>query len=151
MQLTQSRHETLSLVGRVLLAAIFVTSGLAKIPGWDQTLVYMASQGMPAPALFLFPTIFIEVLGGLSILLGIKTRIGASILFLYLIPVTLVFHSFWLFGGIERQVQMVNFLKNLAIMGGLAILSTRGPGALSLDHWIAQRKERPKGPHLRAA
>ena len=128
-----SPNGIVSLVGRLLLAIIFVRSGLMKIPDWSANAEDMAAQGMPIVSVFLVATIAIEVLGGLSVALGLGARVGAAVLALYLIPVTLIFHGFWGLQGMERQMQMVNFLKNLAIIGGLTFVAAFGPGPLSLD------------------
>jgi putative oxidoreductase len=123
----------LPLVGRLLLAQIFLASGLNKIGAWEQTAGYMASKGMPLVPLFLIAAIVFEVGGGLSIAIGYKARLGAAALIAFLIPVSLIFHNFWTYEGMERQVQMIMFMKNLAIMGGLAVLAGSGAGPLSLD------------------
>jgi putative oxidoreductase len=136
----QDSTQMMVLTGRVLLALIFISSGLSKIPGWDSTVQYMEAHGMPFVPLFLFPAIFIEVIGGLSILTGFKTRIGALALLIYLVPVTLIFHAFWAEQGMDRQIQMVNFMKNLAIMGGLFGIAAHGAGILSLDYRISRRR-----------
>ncbi len=121
------------LAGRILLAQIFLASGLSKIGGWEQTAGYMASRGMPLVPLFLVLAILLEVGGGVSVLLGYKTRLGAAALIVFLIAVTLIFHNFWTYPEPEQQIQMIMFMKNLAIMGGLALLVGRGAGPLSLD------------------
>ncbi|HXG33394.1 MAG TPA: DoxX family protein [Bryobacteraceae bacterium] len=121
------------LVGRLLLAQIFLASGLNKIGAWEQTAGYMASKGMPLVPLFLIAAIVFEVGGGLSVALGYKARLGAAALIVFLIPVSLIFHNFWTYEGMERQVQMIMFMKNLAIMGGLAVVVGHGAGPLSLD------------------
>ena len=113
----------LHLVGRILLASIFVISGLAKIADWTGNSAYMAAQGMQLVPFFLAAAILVEIIGGLAIILNYKTRAIALLLFLYLIAVTLIFHDFWSVTGTERQTQMVHFLKNLSIMGGLLILA----------------------------
>ena len=128
------------LVARLLLSAIFLVSGFAKITDWSGTASHMAAHGMIAVPLFLAGAIACEVGGGALLLLGLKTRFAASLLFLFLIPVTLVFHPFWTLAGAERMPQMVNFLKNLAIMGGLAEVFAYGAGRISLDH----RKRAPR-------
>ncbi|MCL6506872.1 MAG: DoxX family protein [Bryobacteraceae bacterium] len=121
------------LAGRILLAQIFLASGLSKVGSWDQTAGYMASRGMPLVPLFLVLAILLEVGGGLSVLLGYKTRLGAALLIVFLVAATLIFHNFWTYPGPEQQIQMIMFMKNLAIMGGLALLVGRGAGPLSLD------------------
>lgn len=112
-------YTGLSVVSRVLLSAIFLISGLSKIPNWDATLGYMTNQGIVSPEFFLACAIAIEVLCGASILLNIKARWGAAILCAYLVPVTLIFHNFWSLTGADFQMQMVQFLKNLTIIAGL--------------------------------
>jgi putative oxidoreductase len=121
------------LLGRILLALIFLISGLGKIFDWQGTAGYMASKGMPLIPFFLLGAIVLELVGGLAVLLGFKARIGALLLIVFLIPATLIFHNFWTLTGMERQIQMIMFLKNLAIMGGLLLVVGLGPGPLSLD------------------
>lgn len=120
-------------IGRVLLSLIFLLSGFSKITGWDQTAAYMASKGMFAVPFFLTAAIVFEIAGGLSVLLGFKARLGAAALVVFLIPTTLIFHNFWAYEGMERQMQMIMFLKNLSIMGGLLVVVGQGAGACSLD------------------
>ena len=121
-------------LGRVLLSLIFLASGLGKIAAWDATAGYMASEGMTLVPLFLVAAILFEVLGGLSVLLGMKARVGAAALIVFLIPATLIFHDFWAFEGMERQIYMAMFMKNLAIMGGLLLVIAFGAGPLSIDN-----------------
>lgn len=116
-----------ALLGRILMSIIFLGAGLSKFSNMAGTRHYMAAMGMPkniVPPLAVIAAI-IEVLGGLSLMLGFKVRYAAVILFLFLIPVTIIFHA--------MAGQTVHVMKNLAIMGGLLIVATRGPGALSLD------------------
>ena len=130
----QANAERISpLIGRVFLSVIFILAGLGKIGDWSGTAGYMASRGMPAIPLFLTLAIIFEVLGGFSLLLGFKTKIGALALFLFLVPATLIFHNFWTYPEAQQQMQMIMFLKNLAIMGGLLTLAAAGPGPLSID------------------
>jgi putative oxidoreductase len=121
----------LPVTGRVLLSVIFLVSGLGKIIDWDTNAQLMASQGMPLVPLLLFAAIVTELAGGLSVLLAWKARWGALLLFLYLIPTTLIFHDFWTFTGTEMQTQLVNFLKNLSIMGGLLLVAAYDGAALA--------------------
>jgi putative oxidoreductase len=83
------------LAGRILLAQIFIASGLSKIGAWEQTAAYMASKHMPLVPFFLLMAILFEVGGGLSVALGYKARFGAAALIVFLIPATLIFHNFW--------------------------------------------------------
>jgi putative oxidoreductase len=123
----------LVIFGRVLLSVIFLLSGLGKIIDWDSNTQVMASQGMPLIPLLLVGAILAELAGGLSVLLGWKARWGALLLFLYLIPTTVIFHDFWAFTGTEMQTQLVNFLKNLSIMGGLLLVAAYDGAALVAD------------------
>jgi putative oxidoreductase len=123
----------LVIFGRVLLSVIFLLSGLGKIIDWDSNTQVMASQGMPLIPLLLVGAILTELAGGLSVLLGWKARWGALLLFLYLIPTTVIFHDFWAFTGTEMQTQLVNFLKNLSIMGGLLLVAAYDGAALVAD------------------
>ena len=125
-------QNTLALVGRILLATIFVLSGFNKLTAIDGTIAYMNHGGVPMANLLIYPTILIEIGGGLLLMLGWQTRVVALIVFLFLIPVTLLFHN-PVADPAHAQTQMINLLKNLSIMGGMLQLMAFGPGAFSLD------------------
>lgn len=129
------RSDTLSkwaqLAGRIALGAIFLLSAMGKLSNWSGTAGFAASKGVPQA--LLAGATALELLGALSLLAGLKTRWGAIALVVFLVPVTLVFHNFWAFQGPEQQQQMIHFMKNLAIAGGLLTLYAAGPGALSVD------------------
>lgn len=116
------------LVGRLLLAYIFVVSGYGKIGGFAGTAKYMASKGMPLVEPLLVGAIIIELVGGLMLAVGWKARWAAWAIFLFLIPTTLIFHPAW-----ADPAQVIQFQKNLAIMGGMLYVAFMGPGKLSLD------------------
>jgi len=116
------------LIGRILLSAIFLISGLNKITNFGGTQQYMAAVGMPLTKLFLIGAIILEVIGGLSILLGYKAKWGAWALVVFMIPTTLIFHS-----NFSDQIQMIMFMKNLAVIGGLLMVANFGSGPISLD------------------
>lgn len=124
------------LIGRILLSAIFILAGINKITGFEGTAAYMASKGLPMTEVLLVLTIIIELGGGLLILVGWQARWAATAIFLFIIPVTLVFHPFWSFEGQEAMTQYHKFMKNLAIMGGMLYVMIHGSGPLSLgkDH-----------------
>ena len=128
------------LAGRVLLSILFIVSGFAKLFDWSTTIGHMQANGLVqgAGVLLALATI-VEIAGGLSIMTGTVARIGALVVFAYLIPVTLVFHDFWTFEGMERQMQMINFLKNVALMGGLLAIVACGPGQYSVDRTLELR------------
>ena len=121
------------ITGRILLSIIFLLSAFGKATDFSGMEQYMASKGLPAIPLLLALAMLTEALGGLSLLLGFKARWGALLLFLFLIPTTLIFHDFWALTGAMRQDMQIHFLKNLAIMGGLLMVAANGPGAFSLD------------------
>ena len=126
-------QNTAALAGRILLALIFIISGFGKITGYAGTAGYMASKGLPMVAVLLPLTILVELGGGLLIALGWKARWAAAVIFLFIIPVTLVFHNPAGLDAAQAQQQMINLLKNLSIMGGMLGLFAFGPGGFSLD------------------
>jgi len=120
-------------LGRIFLALLFVVSGIGKITGYAGTAAVMASKGLPLVDILLPLTIAVELGGGLLLALGWKARWAAAVLFLFLIPTTLIFHQFW---GIDPklvQMQKIHFLKNVAIMGGMLMVLAIGAGAWSVD------------------
>jgi putative oxidoreductase len=127
-------------LARFLLAAIFVASGFGKIADFSGTQGYMASVGMPATALFLIGAILVEVLGGLALVVGYRARLAALSLALFLVPTTLLFHAFWSAPPEAAQMQTINFMKNLAIIGGLLYVVANGAGAFSLDALRARKR-----------
>jgi putative oxidoreductase len=134
-----SANDVTTLAGRILIAVIFLISGFFKVGGFAQIVGYAAAMHMPAPGVFIAAAAAVELACGLAILAGFKTRFAAWLLFLYLIPVTYIFHNFWAVQGQEQQMQMVNFLKNVAIMGGLLVLSVNGAGVYSVDGKLAKK------------
>lgn len=121
------------LVGRILLSLIFLISGFGKIGGFAGTAGYMASKGLPMAEVLLAITIVIEIGASLMIISGFKARLGATALFLWMIPVTLVFHNFWAMPAAEQQIQQIMFMKNLGLMGGMLLIMAFGSGPMSVD------------------
>ena len=126
-------QNTVMLVGRALLALIFILSGWGKITGFDGTVGYIASKGMHFPPLMAAGAIAVEFLGGLALLAGFKARWAAFAIFLFLIPTTLIFHNPSGLSGQEAQAQMTNLMKNIAIMGGMLMVFAHGAGRYSID------------------
>ncbi len=131
--MTGNSNRYIHLVGRILLSLIFIVTGSTKILYRSATAAAMVSKGIPLVSIALPLVLLIELVGGLALLIGYRARLAALILALYLVLVTLCFHNFWAYQGVAQQAQMVNFLKNLAILGGLLRLASDGPGAISLD------------------
>jgi putative oxidoreductase len=122
------------LAGRILLALIFILSGFGKITGFEGTVGYIASQGLPLPQLAAIGALLVELVGGILLIVGWQTRWAAAAIFLFLIPTTLIFHPFWAVEAAQQQMQQINFMKNLAIMGGVLYVMAFGAGPLSIDN-----------------
>ena len=122
-----------ALLGRITLSLIFVLSAMNKLAHFDHVSAMLASKGLPAPSLLLGIALLVELIGGFSLLFGYFAHFGALALALWLVPVTLIMHNFWAYGGMEGQMQMVNFMKNVAIFGGLLYGFAYGAGAISID------------------
>ena len=130
-----------ALVGRILLAAIFLTSGIAKLVDPAGAMGYMTKVGVPHADVLVYVAGLAEILGGAALLFGFLARIGALGLIVFLIITTLYFHNFWALDGAEAKTQMVQFFKNMAIMGGLAMVFAHGPGLWSIDAKLRRPKE----------
>ena len=141
-QLTTIVQGFVSLLGRLMIAAIFLASAIGnKIPQFKATADYMATEGVPSPKLALFGAIGLLLLGGLSVVLGAWTRFGAIFLIVFLAAATYYFHDFWKFADpVQRQLQTIQFMKNMAIGGGLLALVAFGGGPWSVDGWIRGRQ-----------
>lgn len=127
-------NKLLSPLSRVLLALIFVLSGFGKLTNMDGTAAMMVSAGFPSSTvkLFMIAAIIVELGCGLALLVGFKTRWASLGLIIFLIPATLIFHVANLTGP-QAQMQSVEVLKNLAIMGGLVKFFLDGAGAVAVD------------------
>jgi putative oxidoreductase len=128
-----SLQSTTVLVGRILLGLLFVLSGFAKISGFDGTAGYIASKGLPLPQLVAALTIVVELGGGLALMAGLYTRQAVVALAGFTLLAGVIFHNFWAVPQAEQMAQQINFMKNLAIAGGMLVVAAFGPGRLSLD------------------
>lgn len=115
-----------NLVGRILLAHIFLLAGINKITGYSGTQGYM--EGMGVPGMLLPLVILLEIGGALALIVGWQTRWAAYALALFSIVAALIFHS-----NLSEQIQMILFMKNWALAGGLLVLAANGAGAFSLE------------------
>jgi len=114
------------LVGRILLALIFILSGIGKISDPAGTAGFMESMGVPG--ILVWPTIALEILGGIAIVIGFQTRIAAFALAAFSIAAAVIFHH-----NFADQIQMIMFLKNLSIAGGLLLLTASGALSFGVD------------------
>ncbi|AZO38976.1 MAG: DoxX family membrane protein [Mesorhizobium sp.] len=125
---TASNSSTTILLGRILLSVIFLLSGFGKLTAISGTAGYFGALGLPVPTVTAVLVGLIELLGGLAVLIGFQTRIVAWVLAIFTIATGLVAHTGW-----ADQMQMIQFLKNLAITGGFLLLASSGAGAYSID------------------
>ena len=125
---SKSSNDIVALTGRILLAAIFILSGASKLADPAGTIGYIASAGLPLPQLAFAGAAAVELLGGLALVLGYRTRIVALALAIFSILAALSFHS-----ALADQNQFIHFFKNIAMAGGLLQIVAFGGGRLSLD------------------
>ena len=124
----------LEFVGRVLLSALFLIEGLGKISMQEDVIMYMEDYGVPG--ILFMPATILEILFPLFLIVGYKTKWAASIMALFTFAVAIIFHT-----NFDEGVQMIFFLKDLAIAGGFMIIVAYGPGKISLDHYFSSKKE----------
>ena len=122
-----------ALVGRILLALIFITSGFSKITGFDGTVGYIASKGLPLPQVGAIIAILCELGGGLLLAIGYKARWAALVLALFTLAAAILFHNYWAVEAAQKMAQQINFWKNIAISGGMLMVFAFGPGRYSVD------------------
>jgi len=129
----KNQSDALALVGRILLGSIFVLSGFQKLMGYSGVVASISGKGLPMPEVLAVLTIVIELGAGLLLVVGWKARWAALLLFLFIIPVSLVFHNFWTMEGAQAAMNKIHFMKNVSIMGGMLMVAAFGPGRYSLD------------------
>lgn len=122
-------HAAQSLVARILISIIFILAGVEKITGYEGSAAYMQSFGIPG--VLLPGAIALELGGGLAILVGLFSRLASVLLALFCIVAGVIFHSN--FSGDGGQMQIIMFMKNLAMAGGLLLLTANGPGRFAIN------------------
>jgi putative oxidoreductase len=130
---TTINYDWAALLGRVLLALIFVTSGFGKIGGFEGTAGYIASKGLPLPQVLAALTILIELGGGILLIVGWKARWAALAIAIFSVLAAVIFHNYWAMTGDQVMANRINFWKNLAIAGGMLMVLAFGPGRFSVD------------------
>ena len=121
------------LVGRILIALIFVVSGFGKISGFEGIVGYIASKGLPLPEFAAMAAVVIELGGGLMVMFGWKARWAAAAMFVFTAVAALIFHNFWAVPAVQSQNQMIHFMKNVSMLGGLLYVIVYGSGPFSVD------------------
>jgi len=131
--LFEQRKDELILIARVLLMILFVIFGWSKLTGFSGTVSYMSTEGAPFPTLSAIIAIVMEFFVGIAIVIGFYTRPLALLFALYTLGTALIGHHFWTMTGAEQMANMINFYKNISIMGGLLLLCVTGAGKYSID------------------
>jgi putative oxidoreductase len=132
-------QDPLSLIGRVLIALLFVPGGFGKLMGFAGTAGYIASKGVPLPEVCAAIAICVELGLGLALLVGYKTRWAALGIALFTFVITFIFHNFWGVPAEQVMMQKLNFFKNMAIVGGLFAFVCYGAGRFSLDKLFSSK------------
>lgn len=128
----------LVLIGRILFSAIFIISGINNLFN-SEMIQYGISHGVPYPSFMIPVSGLISLIGGLSILMGYKARMGAWLIIFFLIPVTLMMHNFWEMDDSQQiMIEQILFLNNVSMLGGAFLLAYFGSGPLSIDHQSAK-------------
>ena len=123
----------LALAARVLMAVLFLPAGFGKLTGFEGTVGYIASVGLPLPQVGAAIALAIELAGGLALIAGYGTRVTAVVLAAFTLVASVLFHNFWAMPADQQMVAQLLFTKNIAVIGGLLALAAWGPGAWSLD------------------
>ena len=121
-------------IGRILLSALFLIEGSGKISMQEDVIMYMADYGVPE--ILFIPAIILEILFPLLLIIGYKTKLSALIMALFTLTVAIIFHT-----NFSEEMQVIFFLKDIAIAGGFMIIIVYGPGKISLDHYFKLKHE----------
>ena len=120
-------------LGRVFISSLFIVEAIRKFFSPDEGMMYMSDYGVPE--ILFYPSLIFEFVVPLILIAGFKTRFFASLLFLFVLSVTVIFHT-----DFSNNMQMISFLKNLAIMGGLLIIISNKPQMCSIDYYLETKK-----------
>jgi len=128
-----TQYDWAALVGRILLALIFIMSGFNKISGFEGLAGSIASKGLPMPQALAAATILVELGGGMLLVVGWKARWAALAIAGFCVLSAFIFHNYWTFPPEQRMNQFNNFWKNIAIAGGMLMVLAFGPGRYAVD------------------
>ena len=120
--------------GRIFISSLFLIEGVRKFFFQEETIMYMEDYGVPE--IFFFPSIILEVLFPILLIIGYKTRFSASIMALFTLTVALIFHT-----NFENQMELIIFLKDIAIAGGFLIIAANEPKICSIDYYLKSKKQ----------
>ena len=120
--------------GRILISSLFLIEGVRKFFFQEETIMYMEDYGIPE--ILFFPSIILEVLFPILLIIGYKTRFSASIMALFTLTVALIFHT-----NFENQMELIIFLKDIAIAGGFLIIAANEPKICSIDYYLKSKKQ----------
>jgi putative oxidoreductase len=131
-------RDITDLIGRIFLATIFIFEAIDSSLFFDKTKQAMTQHGLTwNQDLLLYSAIFLLAVGGLMVLLGYRSTLGALLLLLYWLPVTFIVHDFWAYPKSELREQSILFMKNISIIGGLLMLVGKGSGRYSMKRLLA--------------
>ena len=122
----------IELVGRIFLSALFLIEGLGKLFTQEQVITYMEDYGVPG--MLFIPAVVVEILFPLLLIVGYKTRLAALVMALFTLTVAIIFHT-----DFSNGMQLISFLKNLAIAGGFMIIIAYGSNKFSIDHFLKSK------------
>jgi len=125
--------DALALLARALLAVLFIQSGWGKLMGFAGVVGYIAAKDLPMPQVLAVMSVAIELGGGILLLIGWRARWVALLFVVFVLVITPIFHNFWNAAANQVQSQQINFMKNLAILGGMLMVVAFGPGRFSVD------------------
>ena len=131
--MSDSLRNLFALIGRIALAAIFIKSGYGKIGSFEGTVAAIGAAGLPLPQVGAVIAIVVELIGGLALALGFKTRWVALALALFTLVAGLFFHNYWALAADKQIGQSIHFWKNISIMGGMLVVAAFGAGRFSID------------------
>jgi putative oxidoreductase len=126
-------QNAFALIGRVLIALLFIPSGWGKIAGFSGLVGFISSKGVPLPEVCAAIAIAVELGLGILLLVGFQTRWAALMMAIFVLVISPIFHNYWAVPDAQVMMQKMNFFKNMAIAGGLLAFAAFGGGAFSVD------------------
>lgn len=131
--MSQTVQDTLNLAARLLIVALFLPAGIGKLTGFDGTVGYIASVGLPLAAVGAVLAVVVEIGASLALLAGFGTRVASVVLAVFTLAASVFFHAYWAMPADQAYVNQLLFFKNIAVIGGLLMLVAYGAGRWSLD------------------